>query len=393
MTIDEHALADWLDQPGTEPDEHLDPEVLEAVYALRPDLAPAPRVSADDILASITEGPLALPVSEVPSSLPSPTEQATVAAPEPANRSLASWGGWGGLGLVLAAAATFVLVSLPTLRSGAMESMPAAEQAPAAAALPSPTPVDTGAAKKTAALEEAKPAAPPARRAAPKPRSVPEPPPPPPVAQVPSAPAAKEAYDMADGAPLRGGELIPELADAEDDAVADLGALKDEVGGGDAAEAEPVAEEVAAAPAPAPDAVEAENARRLDDLKAAATSAIGTVPSWESGLSSSEVQRLREVFAAAEAKAATDAVAAGDEASKAIQNPAAVAHHAAELAVDYYLRAGHRQAATSAALKGLQYKTSTASWAHLAVRYADLLRGSDPDEAARWYEQAAAAAR
>ena len=84
---------------------------------------------------------------------------------------------------------------------------------------------------------------------------------------------------------------------------------------------------------------------------------------WATGLSSSEVQRLREVFAAAEAKAATDAVAAGDEASKAIQNPAAVAHHAAELAVDYYLRAGHRQAATSAALKGLQYKTSTASWA------------------------------
>ena len=48
MTPDEQAtqLATWLDQPaGAEAPEGLDADVVEAVYALRPDLAPAPRVA------------------------------------------------------------------------------------------------------------------------------------------------------------------------------------------------------------------------------------------------------------------------------------------------------------------------------------------------------------
>lgn len=53
-------LATWLDaHPGEAPPEGIDPAVVEAVYALRPDLAPAPRVTLDDILGGVTTGPFA----------------------------------------------------------------------------------------------------------------------------------------------------------------------------------------------------------------------------------------------------------------------------------------------------------------------------------------------
>jgi tetratricopeptide (TPR) repeat protein len=64
MSIEHQAeqLARWLEaNPGTRPPEGMDPEVIEAVYALRPDLAPPARVSVDDILASIETGPLSQP--------------------------------------------------------------------------------------------------------------------------------------------------------------------------------------------------------------------------------------------------------------------------------------------------------------------------------------------
>lgn len=62
MTEQEKAkrLADWLAQPaGTPPPKDLDPEVVAAVWALRPDRAPAPRVSLDEILAGVRTGPYA----------------------------------------------------------------------------------------------------------------------------------------------------------------------------------------------------------------------------------------------------------------------------------------------------------------------------------------------
>ena len=389
MTSNEHALADWLDQPSTEPDA-LDPEVLEVVYALRPDLAPAPRVTADDILASVSEGPLAAPEGPAPSSLPAPDELATVAAPEPANRSLASWGSWGGIGLVIAAAATFALVSIPALQGAAPDSTPAAEPAPAVA-LPAPPPAAAVEQAPQRAAEaprqQAAPAASPAHQAAARPKAAPRPPSPPPAVRESAPLASDDAFDMANGAPVRNRALIPELADMGDDAVADLEAEPLDPSLEQAAA--PVAQQAAAPPAP--DAIEAESARRLDDLRAAAMSAIGAVPSWQQGLSAAEVQRLSAQFDAA--AAASDLRVAGDRAVAAIQPPAPVAHHAAELAVDYYLSAGDAAGAASAAMRGLQYKTPTASWAHLAVRYADLLRGSNPTEAARWYEAAAEAAR
>jgi hypothetical protein len=53
-------LANWLDaHPGEAPPAGIEAEVVQAVYALRPDLAPAPRVSLDDILGGVRAGPFA----------------------------------------------------------------------------------------------------------------------------------------------------------------------------------------------------------------------------------------------------------------------------------------------------------------------------------------------
>lgn len=53
-------LARWLEQhPGAEPPADISPEVVEAVYALRPELAPAARVTVSEILERVNEGPLA----------------------------------------------------------------------------------------------------------------------------------------------------------------------------------------------------------------------------------------------------------------------------------------------------------------------------------------------
>ncbi len=64
-------LAEWLDaHPGEPPPEGVDAEVVEAVYALRPDLAPAPRVTIDDILAGVTTGPFAQARDAAPDGAP-----------------------------------------------------------------------------------------------------------------------------------------------------------------------------------------------------------------------------------------------------------------------------------------------------------------------------------
>jgi hypothetical protein len=64
MTPEDQAktLAAWLEShPGTEPPGDLDAEVVEALYVLRPDLAPPPRVSVDDFFVGLTGGPFAAP--------------------------------------------------------------------------------------------------------------------------------------------------------------------------------------------------------------------------------------------------------------------------------------------------------------------------------------------
>jgi hypothetical protein len=161
-------LAEWLAaHPGAEPPADLDPDVIEAVYALRPDLAPAPRVSADDILGLVTEGPLAAPAPPLPSSL-----GAAPAAVAPANRP--RWrrpAAWGGV-IALAAAA------LLTVRLAQREPM--AEAPAQLAAAPSVESITT-----SPADEARGPAAEPARTEASRGRGM-------------EAPSAREAREQAD---------------------------------------------------------------------------------------------------------------------------------------------------------------------------------------------------
>jgi len=107
------ALGAWLDAPvGTPPPQGLDPDALEAVYALRPDLAPAARVTVADILAEVRSGPL---VAEGDTLAPVALVPATADVPEPANRS--TWRRWmasGGSAMLVAAAALFaVMLDVP----------------------------------------------------------------------------------------------------------------------------------------------------------------------------------------------------------------------------------------------------------------------------------------
>jgi len=53
------ALAEWLDHgPGASQPVHVDDEVLETIYALRPEYAPPHGVTIEQVLSSLTEGPL-----------------------------------------------------------------------------------------------------------------------------------------------------------------------------------------------------------------------------------------------------------------------------------------------------------------------------------------------
>lgn len=142
MTPEKQAslIAEWLEQPpGTAPPEGVDPDALQAIYALRPDLAPAPRVGIDDILAGVSEGPFArtaevpvartaeVPISEAPPAEAPPQEEPAgqvidlAAARRRRNRV------WGAIG-TMAAAALILFTVLP--EDGGFENV--AKDAPVA---------------------------------------------------------------------------------------------------------------------------------------------------------------------------------------------------------------------------------------------------------------------
>lgn len=76
------ALMAWLEAvPGRRPGPEVDPDVVEAVYALRPDLAPAPTLSLDDILGAVTTGPFAAATAPPPAEPLAASQPATAAAP------------------------------------------------------------------------------------------------------------------------------------------------------------------------------------------------------------------------------------------------------------------------------------------------------------------------
>ncbi|MFH1467715.1 MAG: hypothetical protein ABIO70_25235, partial [Pseudomonadota bacterium] len=120
-------LARWLEEhPGSPAPEGLDPEVLESVYALRPDLAPAPSFSIDDILAGVTCGPFAAaagasedepPTEEIEAEEASrPPALAPVVELSPARSPRRAWL-WPATG-ALAAAAMALIVVTPYLKHG-----------------------------------------------------------------------------------------------------------------------------------------------------------------------------------------------------------------------------------------------------------------------------------
>lgn len=134
-------LAEWLQSPeGTEPPADLDPDVLATVFALRPDRAPAPRLSLDDILSGVKEGPFATPTSTPDNVVEFPRPAVRVAAAETRaaprkKRPSRFWFGPAlGVGFAFAAAA---LISFPMVANLSKRDLtPEASWTPAPAAAP-----------------------------------------------------------------------------------------------------------------------------------------------------------------------------------------------------------------------------------------------------------------
>ncbi len=150
LTIEEQAaqLARWLDEhPGSAPPEGVDPDVLETIYALRPDLAPAPSFSIDDILADVSSGPFAAIMAEADADEPEVDEPLVVdLATERKRRRPWLWSGLG----AMAAAAMALIVAIPQLKDGISDEAlyaPLAEQSQ-----PAPAPASTR--RAIAELEE-----------------------------------------------------------------------------------------------------------------------------------------------------------------------------------------------------------------------------------------------
>lgn len=137
------ALARWLDGPRRSPPPSIDPDVIEAVGCLQPDRAPSLELTADDILASVREGPLARPEPKIRSATsaargaPLTTDASAQdgtpevapnvsmpAANNPLTPNRTPWLRWavGGGTATLLAAALALLVLVPTLSSGPMPS-------------------------------------------------------------------------------------------------------------------------------------------------------------------------------------------------------------------------------------------------------------------------------
>lgn len=128
-------LAEWLEDPALGVPDEVDPDVVEAVLALRPDLAPAATVSLDEILGGVRTGPMASPASVV---LPAEA----VRLPPPANVSGARWW-WGAVGGVAAAALVLLVISPAALEQAHVASH---KGAPFVEVAPQPAPVSQPAA-------------------------------------------------------------------------------------------------------------------------------------------------------------------------------------------------------------------------------------------------------
>ena len=127
------ALRHWLEAgPGTPPPEILPIGVVEAFYALRPDMAPAPRLGIEDILNSVTEGPFAANTVE---AAPAPSS----GHPKETARSRARRRWWTAPSLTVAAVAATTIFFVGPMSDRATEGPPSqalkyAPSAPSASA-------------------------------------------------------------------------------------------------------------------------------------------------------------------------------------------------------------------------------------------------------------------
>lgn len=355
------AFGRWLDQPGSPAPDGLDEEAAQAVYALRPDLAPAPNVTVDDILAGVVRGPLsngeapgessaADGADIVPFPEPEPAAgPAETSAPRPAR--LAWAGGIGGAGLALVAAATLLLTVVP---SGAPDQAALESSSPASAPpeLQKKVPLERQiAAADDVDIDSKKelPASPPpARRRAEREPSVgrlEEAVADAPAGPAPSAVENEERFDIAQRTALVERSVIPEVsAKRKADAVDEIAALADE-------EAEP-------AEAAKEGVTEGGSAREDRSVQEA--------PSWRSGAPAGALATADGALTRANALAASGKPAAGaDILSRALTGPGPVAHELALRAAELYLQADD----PAAAIEVLQRATT--------------LGAPTPDQAAR----------
>lgn len=168
-------LAEWLaTPPGTPPPEGLSASAVQAVYALRPDRAPAPRVTIDDVFARVETGPYAATARRGQArSAAGATPVERQAGPRPPARSRRWWAG-PAVGLALSAALAAVVV-IPVAghyfsranqevasEAGRAESAPAPMATPTPPMASAPEPLAAAAPTTTGAEGEAGPPPPPA---------------------------------------------------------------------------------------------------------------------------------------------------------------------------------------------------------------------------------------
>lgn len=428
------ALARWLDQPpGTLPPEELDADVVEALIALRPERARAPSLTAEDILASVTRGPLAdrQMATDVPVAARSVVslEAARQARGQAAGsardrgRWTAAAGGWGGLGVVMAIAATFLVVVLATEedRAPLAEVLPGAPASPAAQAPSGGGGLAAGArsARGQDAVSEVASADPVASEAPRRAR--------------PSPPAASPPTPRGTSKESRAGALaVTAPRDAELDAVA----LADEVDEGEgsvfplresgaAPSADIIPEVGSYAPgAAAPDAAGAqvgsdpveelvgasaqEKVSRKDETTGASEApAVDPAPSpsrraaavprdagtaWRAQVDALTLQRIDDANRMADAEVRLgNASGAAALLLPVVAPPAEAGQVQAARAVQLYLRAGDVATALATARRGLALSSAnTAARAGLLVAYGDALTAAGDAEGAEqaWVDAA-----
>jgi hypothetical protein len=385
-------LASWLEANDLPPP-GLDEDVVEAIYALRPELAPAPRVSVDELLASLNAGPLASePLWEPPA-----TPANDVA---PAQLRWARYLGGGAVG-TLAAAAMALLVFGNSPQPERMMEAPAPEAAAAPAAAPTGVPGAPPAqvAAKQAPIPEVEPT--PAKDVPPAEDLVADAKPTEAGAEVAEALKAEEALGgaLADAKPTQTAEPAATtdavvMGDAMDDA--DLGntatgaepltaSAPTEAERREAPKKEPIAEaqeeaeghaEVTAArsggagaksaraDAPASPAPAGPSAEQRDEEKAKKPT-----PSWGAGMEEAAVAEVQAALDKASARARkADYRGAISTLEPFIRAPARAGMYAAARAAEYALSANDPAKAVSLCDRGLRLSAgSTPERAELAA--------------------------